>query len=322
MKILVLGGNLIHEGANEAFAQFEERTEDQVIFANESLTDEELSQVDIVLGNKAEMVERILSLPHSRLKWIQAFSAGVDYYPLAKFAHQGILLSNASGIHAEPIAETVFGIMLSQMRGIKEAVLNQADSKWDPSAGKFTLLSGKKMVVFGTGHIGSRIGELGQAFKMETIGINHSGHAAAGFNSTLPISEAADPAIVQADVIVNALPLTKETKGFYDQKFFAKLKRSPLFVNIGRGPSVVTADLISALENGQVGEAGLDVADPEPLPADSPLWQMPNVLITPHVSGSYSNYVEGVLEIFEENLRQYHQDGTLVRNEVDLQKGY
>lgn len=321
MKILVLGGTLNHEGAKDALKKLAAESEHEYFFANDELSDQQLAEIDILLGNATGILDRIFSLEKPQLKWIQAFSAGVDYFPLDQLAKRQILLSNVSGIHAEPIAETVLGMMLSHFRGIKDAVVQQQKNHWQPADFGYTVLSDKKLAVIGTGHIGTRIAELGQAFRMETVGVNHSGHPADGFNQTLPLSQMTE-AVKDAAVIVNTLPLTDETRGLYDAEFFAALETAPLFINIGRGPSVVTDDLVAALKAGQVSAAGLDVTAPEPLPEDSQLWQMDNVLITPHVSGLYQEYAQDVIKIFKENLQQYEVDGTLVRNEVDLKKGY
>lgn len=321
MKILILGGALNHEGANSAFEKLTSLTDDDFIFNSDNLTDAELADVEVILGNAPGILDRIFSLKKSNLKWIQAFSAGVDYYPLEKLRKKQILLSNVSGIHAEPIAETVFGLILGQLRGIKAAVENQQHNSWDPDSSNYTTLNGRKLAVFGTGHIGTRIAELGRAFKMQAVGVNHSGHLAEGFDQTYSIHKM-DATVLDADIVVNTLPLTSETQGLYNSAFFDKLTNAPLFITIGRGPSVVTDALIQALRKGTVGAAGLDVTDPEPLPSDSPLWQMKNVIITPHVSGLYQEYAEDVVQIFSENLQQYRKSGTLVRNEVDLKKGY
>ncbi len=322
MKILALGGALDHEGTKQAFARLENDEDDQIYLDDSDLTDKQLSQIDILLGIKPGVLDRFFRLQESRLKWIQAYSAGVDYFPLAELEKRGILLSNVSGIHAEPIAETVLGLMLSQFRGLNCATINQLKSTWQPASSSYALLSGKTLVVFGTGHIGERVAELGKAFKMNVVGVNHSGHPVAAFSKTIAINDNEDPSLVNADVIVNALPLTKETTAFYDSQFFNRLESAPMFINIGRGPSVQTADLLAAVKTGKLGSAALDVTDPEPLPADDPLWQTPHVTITPHVSGMYHEYSSDVIRIFQQNLRQFKKDGTLARNQVDLDKGY
>lgn len=321
MKILILGGALDHADSDGALHELTSLTNDEFFFNSEELTDDQLAQVEVILGSAPKVLERIFSLPQSQLKWIQAFSAGVDYYPLDELKKRGILLSNVSGIHAEPIAETVIGMMLAQIRGLKSAVQNQQQNIWQSNGANYTLLRDKKLAVFGTGHIATRIAELGQAFKMTTVGVNHSGHKATGFAKTQAITHL-DETVLNADVIVNTLPLTEETKSLYNETFFAQLTNAPLFINIGRGLSVVTNDLINALKQGQVGAAGLDVTDPEPLPSDSELWQMENVMITPHVSGLYEEYVRDVVDIFAENLHQFQENETLARNEVNLEKGY
>lgn len=321
MKILVLGGALNHEGSEKALAPLTADQNNEYYFPADDLTAEQLGEIEVILGNAKGILKRIFNLADPQLKWIQTFSAGVDYLPMTELADRKILLSNVSGIHAEPIAETVFGMILAHVRGIKPAVENQLNNDWQQADLSYTVIRGKKMVVIGTGHIGARIGALGQAFGMTTVGVNHSGHPVSGFDKTLALDQLR-AAVKDADVLVNALPLTDETRAFYDEQFFAKLTAAPMFINIGRGPSVVTADLIEALKQGKLSAAGLDVTDPEPLPADNPLWQMKNVLITPHISGLYQAYAADVVQIFQENLEQYRKYGTLARNQVDLSRGY
>ncbi|MCH8632429.1 NAD(P)-dependent oxidoreductase [Lactiplantibacillus plantarum] len=290
-------------------------------FSTNDLTEEQLEEIEVIFGDAKVILRRILNLTNPQLKWIQTFSAGVDYLPMTELLDRQILLSNASGVHAEPIAETTFGTILAHFRGIKQSFEKQLSKDWRQAGVSYKIIRGKKMVVIGTGHIGEWIGKLGQAFGMTTIGINHSGHSVPGFKKTMALDQLA-AAVIDAYVLVNALPLTDETRNFYDKQFFTKLTAAPMFINIGRGPSVVTTDLIAALNQGKLSAASLDVTDPEPLPPDSPLWQMKNVLITPHISGIYQEYAEDVIQIFQENLEQYRQDRTLSRNKVDLDRGY
>lgn len=322
MKILILDSALPRGGFEKNLAKLVfADCNNEYYFSTDDLTEEQLEEIEVIFGDAKVILRRILNLTNPQLKWIQTFSAGVDYLPMTELLDRQILLSNASGVHAEPIAETTFGTILAHFRGIKQSFEKQLSKDWRQADVSYKIIRGKKMVVIGTGHIGERIGKLGQAFGMTTIGINHSGHSVPGFKKTMALDQLA-AAVIDADVLVNALPLTDETRSFYDKQFFTKLTAAPMFINIGRGPSVVTTDLIAALNQGKLSAASLDVTDPEPLPPDSPLWQMKNVLITPHISGIYQEYAEDVIQIFQENLEQYRQDRTLSRNKVDLDRGY
>lgn len=322
MNILVLAGDFDSQKVSQAFKKLNLPTTNQLFFDGRTMSDEALAKIDIVLGWDPKVVPKILNLPTSRLKWIQAYSAGVDYYPLSRLAQKNILLSNVSGIHAEPIAENVIGMILGFYRGLHTAAINQSHQKWQLPTSRPQVVTGKNLVIFGTGHIGTRIAELAQAFKMKVTGVNHSGHPADQFTNIIAIDQLNSQPVRDADIIVNTLPLTPQTKGLYNHTFFKLVQNRPLFISIGRGPSTVTDDLIAALQAGQLGGAALDVTDPEPLPENSPLWQMPNVIITPHISGLYQNYLKDAFDIFLKNLAQFEENGTLIKNQVDLKSGY
>ena len=323
MNILVLASRLKLNPGNiaQAFKKLSSSANDHFFFNGKDLNNKKLSQIDIIVGWDPVVLRKILRLPNSHLKWIQADSAGVDYFPLAKIAQSKVLMSTVSGIHAKPISENVIGMILSFYRGIYQAALNQTQKKWIVPKKLDTLL-GKHIVIFGTGHIGSRIAKLAYSFKMKITGVNHFGHPAENFPFTLAINSLGNKQIQDADIIVNTLPLTKQTKGLFNQKLFSGFKNHPLYVSVGRGPTTKTKDLITALKTKQIGGAALDVTDPEPLPITSPLWQMKSVIITPHLSGLYSNYLQDFLKIFQENLNQFEKNGTLARNQVNLKAGY
>ncbi|WP_260117103.1 NAD(P)-dependent oxidoreductase [Nicoliella spurrieriana] len=148
------------------------------------------------------------------------------------------------------------------------------------------------------------------------------GHPATGFTETVSTNDLADARITNAEIVVNALPLTAATRGMYNQAFFDRLTHQPIFITIGRGPSTNTDDLLAAIDNGKLGAAGLDVTDPEPLPADHPLWQRENVLITSHISGIHAEYLDESIAIFNQNLSQFNVNGQVAINQVDFKKGY
>ena len=147
------------------------------------------------------------------------------------------------------------------------------------------------------------------------------GRPAAGFEEVVTDANA-HTAAQNADILINALPLTSATKHFYNSEFFSGLQNQPLFINIGRGASVDTPALGQALQTQQLRAAALDVVDPEPLPQDSPLWDMDNVLLTPHISGTVPHLRDQVFKIFNDNLQSLIASGQLASHQVDLSRGY
>ncbi|MBW1606284.1 NAD(P)-dependent oxidoreductase [Lactobacillus sp. Sy-1] len=289
---------------------------EKLFFADQGLTRDELDSIDVIIGYDQKLVPQIIYSPTSRLKWIQALSVGVDYFPLAEIKNRGIRLATVKGIHSEPIAETVIGMIFGQYRNLNRI---NTIGRWEKPAHPFKTLAGKSVVIYGTGAIGMRVAEILKTFNVTTVGINHSGHQAKFFDSTFTMDDFS-PAVTNADIIINSLPLMPATDHFFDQKYFNRLTNQPLFINVGRGGSVVTDDLINALNARTLSAASLDVADPEPFPDNNPLWQMDNVFISPHIASLFDQYGEQSLEIFSKNLREYEYDGALLVNEVNLNK--
>lgn len=264
--------------------------------------------------------KEVLELENNSVKWVQAASAGVDFLDFDRLKKQGVRVTNASGIHKIGIAESVIGMILYQSRGIRESVNAQSNKEWIKINQLFEL-KGQTIMIVGTGHIGQEVARLSKAFVMKTVGINRSGRPV-DYIDELHTQDDLLQHVPEADIIVNILPLTEQTKHLYNKEFFRQMKQTGLFINVGRGPSVKTEDLIDALNEGQLAFAGLDVVEEEPLPSNSPLWDMENVLLTPHISGVLADYMGSVFAIFEENLVEYVQTGNLLVNEVDLDRGY
>jgi len=254
------------------------------------------------------------------LKWVQAISAGVNSLPLATFERKGIYLTNASGIHSEPIAEYVIGVLLSHMRGLRTAILNQPQRKWEQIT-ELQELKGKTMMIVGAGHIGNRLGELAKAFGMKVIAVNRSGKEIPGLDVTVKMDNIGT-VIDLADVVVDILPQTDETYRIFDDALFSRMKKGVLFVNVGRGATVDTDSLIKALDNGTVAYAALDVFDEEPLPAASPLWNHEKVLVTPHFSGVVEHFRDNLFEVVSENAASFKKDGKPSRNLINFEKKY
>ena len=181
-------------------------------------------------------------------------------------------------------------------------------------------IAGKTMLVVGLGGIGMEVARRAAALDMRVIGTRRSSRNGPDFIDYVGLSEELPRLAGEADFIVVTLPLTPETDGLLDKAFFDGAKRGTHIINVGRGPIVVTEDLMAALENGQVAGAALDVTDPEPLPSDHPLWQMENVLVTPHVAARGGSFARHML-LLKENLKRFAAGDALL-NVVDPELGY
>ncbi|MDN6626294.1 MAG: phosphoglycerate dehydrogenase [Pisciglobus halotolerans] len=314
---------LLKEIKSEDMKKLEKAAADYTLIKawdNDSEWDFPKEKIEILYGWDKEIGTALLNDDHSQLRWIQASSAGVDFMNFDKLQEKGILLTTASGIHSIPISESVFGMLLAYTRGIQKSILNQTEKVWQIPKG-MEELNEKTMMILGTGHIGTEVGRLAKAFNMKTIGINHSGRKVETMD-VIYRQEAFLDHLNEADIIVNSLPLTDETENFFNKKAFDKMKDGSLFINVGRGPSVNQDDLISALTSGSLSFAGLDVFDNEPLESNSPLWEMSNVMITPHISGVAEKFRKRLFRIFEANLNAYLSGNNLPKNLVDYRKEY
>lgn len=286
----------------------------------EKLETADLPNVEISLGWDKSLADFFLS-DQSRLKWVQAISAGVDYMPLAELARKNILLSNGSGIHAIAISEYVIGVLLGYYRGIFPAVQAQEKNHWLHGEISYGQLSGKRMLILGTGHIGKNLAASVKSLGVQAFGINTSGHPVEDFVETYSFKNKLK-IVEDMDIVVNILPSTEETTGIYNATFFEAMKDSAVFINVGRGTAVNTADLEAALKKGAIQFAALDVLEQEPLPSDSTLWDVENLLITPHISGMSVNFQQKVMDIFQLNLKAYLDNQELPINVVNLDRGY
>jgi len=241
-----------------------------------------------------------------RLVFIQSISAGTEHFDLALLAFRGIRLASARGVNAEAVAQHGMAMMLAIARRLPEALRNQDRRHWrgmaaNPAAREDTL-RGKTLLIVGFGRIGSRLGELARAFGMRVIGIRRD-PASGGAGADAVHAFAELPALWgKADIVALTCALTAETTRLVDEAAFAVLKPGAWLVNLARGRVVDEAALLQALRTGRLAWAALDVFDNEPLPADHPLWAMPNVLITPHCAGEFEGYEDGVIDLLLENL--------------------
>ncbi|MFT5519901.1 MAG: phosphoglycerate dehydrogenase-like enzyme [Enterobacterales bacterium] len=288
--------------------------------AKEALS--EMSDVQALLGFcNTELIKNA-----KQLQWIQVYWAGVERcLENTELISRKIMLTNAKRLSGAQIAEHAIALMFSLTRGLDENHLDQQKSLWNndvfSSSTKVWELSGRTLLVVGLGGIGTEIAQRGHALGMNVIATRNSSRRGPDFVSYVGLADELLTLASQADVVINALPLTPSTTGMFDRKFFKSMKNSAYFISIGRGKSTVTADLLAALKSGELSGAGLDVTDPEPLPADHPLWKQPRVIITPHIAWRSEKYSKRRWILIRENLRRYIA-GEALLSEVDLVKGY
>jgi phosphoglycerate dehydrogenase-like enzyme len=279
-----------------------------------------IKEAEIVCGWNKSALELCLQ-PGTSLRWIQNWGAGVEYMPLAKIKELGITLTNASGVHAYPISETIFAMMLAFTRSLDVYIKSQLNKTWSKQR-PLAELHGKTIGILGVGAIGEETARLAKSFRMKVLGLRRSGASVEFVDEVYDYSGLASM-LGESDYVVNTLPLTAETRRMIGAEQFAAMKPSAYFINIGRGATVDNVAMIEALREKRIAGAGLDVFEKEPLPESSPLWEMDNVIITPHTSGFTEYYDDRVIEdIFLPNLQKYLLGREPVINKVDLDLQY
>ena len=289
-----------------------------VYSGDEPLSDDVLSTVDIAFFSSDVWPERsrgmVLSIINApQLKWLHTFSAGVDSPFFIQLMERGVRLTNSSGATASPIAQTAILYMLALSRNVRAWMRHQDKREWERHS--FVELDGSRLAVIGMGPIGEEIARLGVALNMNVEAVRRT---PSGKEPCPTFSfDQLNNVVSRADWVVVALPLTPDTKQLFNQSLFANMQQGTYFVNVGRGELVDESALIAALQSGHLGGAALDVFETEPLSTDSPLWNMDNVIITPHSSGASQSSGLRAEEIFIENLAAY-MAGTSLRNEVSI----
>jgi phosphoglycerate dehydrogenase-like enzyme len=256
------------------------------------------------------------------LRWVQLTSAGVDHMIGEGLftARPDVEVTTASGIHAIPISEHVIGFILAFSRGLVGAMRAQAEARWDRY--QPDEAAGKTLGIVGYGPIGRRTAELAHALGMRVIVMRQSAHPEPDPHVERFYTPTGLPELLAAsDFVLLAAPLTDHTRGLINAQTLAAMRPNAVLINIARGGLVDEPALIQALQDGRIRGAALDVFAQEPLPASSPLWAMPNVLITPHLAGANPHYNQRATELFCDNLRRFLA-GAPLRNRVDPQRGY
>ena len=261
-----------------------------------------------------------------KLRWFQTWSAGADFlqkHPETKGAP--FALTSTSGMHLEQMNEHLFGLLLAWCRKFPKAFAAQSRREWYRPRGytEMVELSGKTLLILGFGAIGEHTARIGRAFGLDVIGVRREARPGETRTDGVRIGTYDQLAslLPQADIVVNILPMTQDTRAIANASFFSLMKPTALFANIGRGGTVNETDLDAALSNGTIAGAVLDVTAVEPLPADSPLWTRENVIITGHYAGYHPHYDSKAFDIFLDNLSRFTA-GEPLRNLVDKNLGY
>ncbi len=255
-----------------------------------------------------------------QLKWVQAITAGVDALPLAEIARRGIRLTNGRGIHTIHMAEYAIAAMINLARGFHFMFRNQMQKKWARAVPQEEI-SGATVGIIGLRAVGREIARKAAFMGMRVIGVKRT---------PVPLTDVdtvygpEDMALVfrQSDYVINLLPATPGTEKMIDRRFFEAMKPTASFINMGRGTTVNETDLIDALRRHRIKALVSDVYETEPLPAESPLWDLENVILTPHICGVSPHYMARAMAIIEHNIEVYLSGSGKMINVVDTAAGY
>jgi phosphoglycerate dehydrogenase-like enzyme len=261
-----------------------------------------------------------------KLKWIHSTSAGIGQLTYPEIKDAGIVVTNASGVFSVPMAEHTIGLILALARNFPDTTRQQDQKIWSQQflwdrPQHLTEINGTTLLIVGFGSIGKEIARRAVALDMKVIGVTRTGQGDGTHAQQIVPLEKLNDVLPEADYVVLCAPETEETKNLFDLKRFIQMKRGARLINLGRGSILDEAALARALESGHLGGAAVDVTDVEPLPAESPLWTAPNLLITPHTSAISSRLWPRETDLLVRLLECWF-DGRELFNVADLTKGY
>lgn len=289
-----------------------------IFIKSEQINEELVKSADIIIGNVSPQYIN----GSQNLKWLQLSSAGTDGYCEAGIIPEGAYLTNATGAYGLAISEHMLGMLLEIKKKLNLYYINQKQHEWKDE-GNVTSIEGSTSLIVGLGNIGGDFARKMKALGSYTIGIRRTRGLKPGYIDELYTIEALDDLLPRADVVALCLPGTKDTYHLFNRDKFSLMKKSTIILNVGRGSAICTDDLCDALENGIIAGAGLDVTEPEPLPAGHRLWDVPGVIITPHISGFYHlpETLKRIVAISTENLENFVKHEPL-KNVIDFTTGY
>ncbi len=279
----------------------------------------ELLEADIFCGHAKVPVPWPEVVRRGRLKWIQSSAAGLDHCLTPETIASDIVVTSASGLFADQVAEQTLALLLGLLRGLPTFLWAQQQREFIRRPTRD--LTGATVGIVGLGGNGTRLAEVLAAFRMRTIATDMFTDSRPPQVAELRHADQLDWLLAESDVVILCVPLNSQTQGMIAAPQLARMKPGAILINVARGPVVVERDLVAALQSGQLGGAGLDVTEVEPLPAESPLWDLPNVIITPHVGAQSAKRADDTTNLICENLRRYFSGRPLL-NLVDKRLGY
>ena len=282
------------------------------------VSEDEVQEANIIIGQpKAEMIRG-----SERLELLQLESAGADAYIVPGVLNEKTVLTNATGAYSQAVAEHAFAMTLMLQKKLHLYRDRQRAARWQ-DLGAVSSLAGSTVAVVGMGDIGGYYAGLVKNMGAYVIGVKRRLSACPDYADELVLTEKLDKVLPRADVIMSVLPNTSATRYIYTEESFRHMKDSAIFINCGRGNAVASGTLYEALSRGEIAAAGIDVTEEEPLPENSPLWSLENLIITPHVSGGHHlpATVDRIVDICAGNLRAFLR-GEKLKNVVDFSTGY
>ena len=296
-----------------------------VFVADATALIKEAASVDAIIGGDDIACDDRVLAAAKRVRWVAVMSAGVEAC-LGKPALEkpGITVTNMRAVVGPVMAEHTIALMFALSRSLQVSIGRQATGEgWNRNfaGSQPQALTGKTLLVAGLGGIGLEVAKRAHALGMKVIGTRNSSREGPDYVSRVGLADELPAMIGEADVVVAALPLVPATTHLFDARMFARMKKTAYFISVGRGGSVVTDDLVAALNAGTIAGAGLDVTDPEPLPKDHPLWKAKNIIISPHMSALSDLGQAARVLILKEQVRRF-ANGDKLLSVVDFKKGY
>lgn len=291
----------------------------EIVDAAQARIAEEIHTADIFCGHAKVPVNWAKVVRGGRLQWIQSSAAGLDHCLTSEVVESSITVTSASGVLADQVSEQAMALITGLCRSLPTFFRAQQDK--DFTRRPTRDLHRATIGIVGFGGVGRRVAEVLSAFRTRILATDMFPIRKPDHVEQLLPADQLDEMLPQVDILVMAAPLTPQTRGMIDARRLALLRPGTLLINVARGPLVVERDLVAALETGHLDGAGMDVTEIEPLPADSKLWELPNVIITPHVGGQSARRIDDMTDFFCDNLARW-QHGEPLRNLVDKQLGF
>ena len=308
---------IMHTLTNEQKVAYEAQFSQDILVLDQEIEDE-FPEVICLISTPKVSTEYLQHFPNLRL--IFTLSSGVNQMPFDYLKQKNILLANSRGMHAEFMSEHALAMILSHTRGLRRAERSQMAHCWSHGEMMLETVFGRQLCIVGSGAVGRTLASKAVALGMTVTGVSRTGKMQKNFKQMYKTTEL-HRAIAGADIVVLLTPLTPETFHLFNHQTFNAMKTGSYFINISRGETVDEAALLENLKNGKLAFAGLDVFKHEPLTFDSPFWDLPNVLITPHRAGDISDYLSRAMAMFSDVFSDFIQ-GKEIRNRVDLDLRY